>query len=90
VASAIPADMPIGRARAATACALFLLSTACTGGLLWRADELGRAALAGVAAALVAGLWAVGALLDRRLAPWSAGLAGVASATATAILLRLA
>ena len=90
VAAAIPVDAPIGGVRAVAACALFLLSTACTGGLLWRADELGRAALAGVVVALVAGLWVIGALLDRRLAPWSAGLAGVASATAIAILLRLA
>jgi len=90
VPAAIPVDAPVGRARAATACGLFLLSVACTGGLLWRADTLGRAALAGVAAALVAGLWAIGALLDRRLAPTAAGLVGVASATATGILLHLA
>ena len=82
--------MPVTRAQAATAIALFLLSTACTGGLLWRVDDLGRAALAGVAAALVAGLWAVGAVLDRRLPLWSAGLVGVASATASLLLLLLA
>ncbi|HEY9027325.1 MAG TPA: sterol desaturase family protein [Burkholderiaceae bacterium] len=85
---AMPVDTPVGRVRAATACALFLLSTAGTGGLLWRADELGRAALAGVAAALVAGLWTIGALLDRRLSPAAAAFAAVASATAFAILLR--
>jgi len=55
-AVAVPVDAPVGRVRAATACGLFLLSVACTGGLLWRADELGRAALESVAAALVAGL----------------------------------
>ena len=86
----IPVDRPVGRARAATAIVLFLLSTACTGGLLWRADDLGRAALAGVAASLVAGLWAIGSVLDRRLAPWAAGLVGASSALATLILLRLA
>ena len=85
-----PADMPVTRAQAATAIALFLLSTACTGGLLWRVDDRGRAALAGVAAALVAGLWAVGAVLDRRLPPWGAGCVGVASATASLLLLLLA
>jgi hypothetical protein len=88
--AAPPPDRPVGRARAATAVALFLLATACTGGLLWRADELGRAALAGVAASLVAGLWAIGAVLDRRLAPWAAGAVGLASAAACAALLRLA
>jgi len=87
---AVPVDAPVGRARAATACALFLLSTACTAALLWRGDELGRGALAGVAAAIVAGLWAIGALLDRRLSPATAAFAGVASATAIAILLRQA
>jgi len=87
---AVPVDVPVGRARAATACGLFLLSVACTGGLLWRADGLGRAALGGAAAALVAGLWAIGALLDRRLPPTHAALLGVASATATGLLLRLA
>ena len=84
---AIPVDAPVTRAQAGTAIVLFLLSTACTGGLLWRADDLGRAALAGVAAGLVAGLWAIGAVLDRRLPPWAAGLVGVASATATLALL---
>jgi hypothetical protein len=86
----VPVDAPVGRVRAATACGLFLLSVACTGGLLWRADELGRAALGGVAAALVAGLWAIGALLDHRLSPAPAALVGVASATATGVLLGLA
>ena len=85
-----PLDAPVTRARAAAAVALFLLSTACTGGLLWRADDLGRAALAGVAAGLVAGLWAIGAVLDRRLAPWAAGLIGVASATGSVLLLLFA
>jgi len=86
----VPDDMPLDRGRAAAACALFALSVACTGGLLWRADTLSAASLAGVATALVAGLWAIGGLLDRRLAPRAAGLAGVASATATLILLHLA
>ena len=89
-AAALPVDDPVDRGRAALACVLFLSSTACTGGLLWRADALGRAALAGAAAALVAGLWAIGALLDRRLSPPVASLVGVASATAIAILLHLA
>jgi sterol desaturase/sphingolipid hydroxylase (fatty acid hydroxylase superfamily) len=82
-----PVEEPLGRGRASAACALFALSTAGTGGLLWRVDALGAAALAGVAAGLVGGLWALGALLDRRLGPWAAGLASVASATATLILL---
>lgn len=86
---AIAVDSPPGRARTATAIGLFLLSTAGTGGLLWRADELGRAALAGAAAALVAGLWPIGALLDRRLTPWAAGLVGLASCLAASMLLRL-
>ena len=84
---AIPVDEPVTRTCAGTAIALFLLSTACTGGLLWRVDDLGRAALAGVAACLVAGLWSIGAVLDRRIAPWLAALIGVASATAAALLL---
>jgi len=88
-AVAIPPERPPGRARAAAAIALFLLSTAGTAGLLWRADELGRAALAGLAAALLAGLWAIGALLDGRPARIAACV-GVASATATLFLLRLA
>ena len=88
-AVAIPVDAPVGRGRAVVACALFGLSVACTGGLLWRVDALGRTALAGVAAALVAGLWAIGALLDSRLPSWAAGLAGVASATAAGFLLHL-
>lgn len=86
-AVAIPVDAPPGRGHAATACALFALSTACTSGLLWRADALGAAARAGAVAALMVGLWAIGALLDRRLTPWAAGLAGVASATGMLILL---
>ena len=85
-----PADAPVTRARAATAVGLFLLSTADTGGLLWRADELGRGTLGAIALALVAGLWAIGAVLDGRLPPWAAGLLGVASATASAFLLLLA
>ena len=85
-----PVDAPVTRAQAGTAIALFLLAAACTGGLLWRADDLGRAALAGVAAGLVAGLWAIGAVLDRRLSPWVAGVAGVASATTTLALLFVA
>jgi len=88
-AVAIPIDRPVGRRRAAAATALFLLSAACTAGLLWRADELGRAALAGIAGALVTGLWAIGALLDRRLNPWAVGLVGLASSLTTSILLRL-
>jgi hypothetical protein len=87
---AIPVDTPVTRARAGTAIALFLVSTACTGGLLWRADDLGCAALAGVAASLVAGLWAIGAVLDRRLPPATAALVGVASATTTLVLLLVA
>ena len=85
-----PPDAPVARARAATAVMLFLLSTACTGGLLWRADELGRAALAAVAASLVAGLWSIGAVLDSRLSAWAAGLVGATSATATALVLLIA
>jgi len=87
---AAPRDAPVTRARAATAVVLFLLSTAGTGGLLWRADELGRAALGAVAAGLVAGLWAIGAVLDSRLPPWAAGLVGVASSTATSLVLLFA
>lgn len=89
-AAAPPVDRPVTRIQAGTAIALFLLSTACTGGLLWRADDLGRWALAGVAAGLVAGLWAIGAVLDDRLPPWLAGLVGMASAIGTSLLLRVA
>ena len=88
--AAPPVERPVARRQAIAAVALFLLSTACTGGLLWRADALGRAALAGVAAGLVAGLWAVGAVLDARLPPWAAGLVGVASATTALVLLASA
>ena len=80
-------DAPVPRARAAVAVALFVVSTACTGGLLWRADDLGRAALAGVAACLVAGLWAIGAVLDGRLKSWAAAGLGLASAIVATILL---
>ena len=57
----LPEDRPVTRWQGTVAVALFLLATACTGGLLWRVDDLGRAALTGVAACLVAGLWAIGA-----------------------------
>ncbi len=80
-------DIPLARGQAGTAIALFLLSTACTGGLLWRVDELPGAALAGTAACLVAGLWTIGAVLDHRLSPWMGSVAGVASATGTLVLL---
>jgi len=92
----IPARQAPPQALAATprqagvAVALFLLSAACTAGLLWRLDDLGRMALGGVAAGLVAGLWAIGAVLDRRLAPWQGGCIGVISAAATLVLLRIA
>ena len=89
-AIALPPERPATRVQAGAAVALFLLSTACTGGLLWRADDLGRAALAGVAASLVAGLWAIGAVLDRRVPPWAGCAIGVASATGTLALLLLA
>ena len=84
---AVPAERPIGRAQGAVAVALFLAATACTGGLLWRADELGRAALAGAAACLVAGLWAIGAVLDRRLPPWAGAALGLGAAAGVAALL---
>ena len=88
--AAIPVDAPVTRAQAGVAIALFLLSTACTAGLLWRVDDLSRARLGGVAAGLVTGLWAIGAVLDRRLAPWVAGLVGAACAAATLAMLHLA
>ena len=85
---ALPACAPVTRAQAGVAVALLLLSTAGTGGLLWRVDELGRAALSGVAASLVAGLWAIGAVLDRRLSAWAgAGVGLVATSVAGALLL---
>ena len=87
-AIALPVDPPFTRGRAGTATALFLVSTACTGGLLWRAEELGRTALGGVAASSVAGLWAIGALLDRRMAPWrAAGISALAALVALALLI---
>ncbi len=83
----VPVDAPVPRARAAVAVALFLVATTCTGGLLWRADELSRAALAGVAACLVAGLWAIGAALDGRLTAWAAAAVGLVAAAGATILL---
>jgi alkylglycerol monooxygenase len=80
---AIAAERPVSRAQGGVAVALFVLSTACTGALLWRADALGRLALAGVAAGLVAGLWAIGAALDGRLAPWAASIVGTLATVAT-------
>jgi alkylglycerol monooxygenase len=83
-------DVPLTRARGGVAISLFLVSTACTGGLLWRVDDLGRTALGGIAACLVAGLWAIGAVLDRRLAPWGACVVGLISATGSLALLCMA
>ena len=52
MAVAAPVDAPLTRAQAGTAIALFLLSTACTGGLLWRESEtipgIGHSVVAGV------------------------------------------
>jgi sterol desaturase/sphingolipid hydroxylase (fatty acid hydroxylase superfamily) len=90
VAVPAPAAAPATRAQAGTATALFVLSAACTGGLLWRVDELSRPALAGVAACLVTGLWAIGAVLDRRLAPAAAAVLGAAVAAGAAGLLAMA
>ena len=85
-----PPGAPVTRAQGGVAVALFLASTACTGGLLWRVDALGRTALAGVAAGLVAGLWVIGAVLDRRLSPAAAALAGALAAGATGAALFVA
>ena len=85
---AIPVDVPVTHAQGGAAIVLFALSTACTGALLWRVDELGRATLAEVAVSLVVGLWAIGAVLDRRLAPWAGGGLGLLAAGATVLLLR--
>ena len=83
----VPPDAPVTRAQAVVGVALFLASTACTGGLLWRADDLGRAALAGAAAGLVAGLWAIGAVLDRRLSPPAGAALGLLAAAGVAAAL---
>ena len=95
--SAVPAppapwtvDPKVTGSQAGVAIGLFLASTACTVGLLWRVDDLGRAALAGVAASLVAGLWAIGAVLDGRLRPWLAAGIGMASSTEIVLLLQAA
>ncbi len=81
---------PVTARQAGAAVVLFLLSAACTAGMLWRVDELGRLALAGVALGLVVGLWAIGAVLDGRLAPGSASCIGMVSAAATGVVLRIA
>jgi alkylglycerol monooxygenase len=84
---AVPDDRPVSRVQGGTALGLFVASTACTGVLLWRVDDLGRAALACVAACLVALLWAIGAVLDRRLEPWTGGGLGIAAAAGALALL---
>ena len=85
-----PPAVRVTRAQGSVALALFLVSTACTGGLLWRIDDLGRGALAGIAASLVAGLWAIGAVLDRRLPPRPAAVMGALAAGVAFALLFLA
>jgi sterol desaturase/sphingolipid hydroxylase (fatty acid hydroxylase superfamily) len=85
--AAAPSDPAVTPARAGVATALFLLSTGATGGLLWRADELGRVPLAGVAIGLVVGLWTIGAVLDGRLGPRAAALLGAASAACVGAVL---
>jgi alkylglycerol monooxygenase len=85
--ASVPVDTPLVPAQALAGVALFLLSTAGTGALLWRADDLGRTALAAAAACLVAGLWAVGAVLDRRLGTLAGMGLGLVSAAAAATVL---
>jgi alkylglycerol monooxygenase len=85
-----PRDRPLTRRQAGVAITLFLLSAACTAGLLWRVDDLGPAALTGVAACLVAGLWTIGAVLDGRMTPSTAGSLGAMFATSALVLMRIA